>query len=82
MNDFLAHMFGGSGGGGPGGPFGFSSHPGGMGTGDAKRRKRAPKGENQIIDYKVSMEDAFSGKERTLELEKNVVCHTCKGCVR
>lgn len=68
-DDLFAHMFGGGmrfdmgGGGGPGRP-----------------KKGGPrKGEDSKIDYKVTLEDLYNGKVPHFNLERGIICHTCKG---
>lgn len=74
--DLFSHMFGGA-------AFGGSSYPGGRssgaGGGSRKRQKRPSRGDDEIVNYPVQMQDAYTGKETTIELDKQVVCPTCKG---
>ena len=78
INEFLANIFG------EGYNFGHQSYPGNRArysneeTGKPKKKAR---GEDQIVDYKVSLEDCYMGKETILELEKDIVCSSCNGCV-
>lgn len=58
-------------GGGAGPSFGFDFGPG------PKRRK----GEDTIVPYDVTLEDLYNGKSVKLNMEKEVICSTCKGCV-
>lgn len=73
VNDLFASMFGG---GHPG--FGFSHHSHSHSHGGHKQQKKA-RGEDQIVEFNVTLEDAFTGKETTVELEKGIVCTSCKG---
>jgi DnaJ homolog subfamily A member 2 len=69
MDDIFAQFFG-------GGQFGFDFGPG-MGPG----RRRPGKGEDTIVPYEVTLEDLYNGKSVKLDMEKDVVCITCKGFV-
>lgn len=72
MDDMFASMFGFS-----GGPMhGMGGHPS---SSSSSRPKRKDRGEDQVVDYPVSLEDAYTGKEAELELEKAVVCPQCQG---
>ncbi|KII89757.1 hypothetical protein PLICRDRAFT_39921 [Plicaturopsis crispa FD-325 SS-3] len=69
--DLFAEFFGG----GPagGGMFGFDfGHAGG---GAGRRRK----GQDSVIPYEVSLEDLYNGKHVRMNMEKEIVCGTCKG---
>jgi len=65
-DELFAHLFGGMGF-GPGGP-------GGPGP-----RRRGRKGEDTLIPYDVSLEDLYNGKTAHFNMERNVLCGTCKG---
>jgi len=68
--DLFAQFFGG------GGPmFGFDF---GADMGPGRRRG---KGEDSIIPYEVTLEDLYNGKSVKMNMEKEVVCGQCKGCV-
>ncbi|KAF9453473.1 DnaJ-domain-containing protein [Macrolepiota fuliginosa MF-IS2] len=56
-----------SGGAGPSFGFDFGSGP--------KRRK----GEDTVVPYDVTLEDLYNGKSVKLNMEKEVICSTCKG---
>lgn len=56
-------------GGGAGPSFGFNFGPG------PKRRK----GEDTVVPYDVTLEDLYNGKSVKLNMEKEVLCSTCKG---
>lgn len=74
--DLFAHMFGG------GAAFGGSSFNGGRSSGSGgsrKRQKRPARGEDEVVNYPVDIKEAYTGKETTIELDKQVVCTTCKG---
>lgn len=66
--DLFAEFFGGS-----GMRFGFDFGPN-------MRPKRA-KGEDSVIPYEVSLEDLYNGKSVKMNMEKEVVCGSCKGSV-
>lgn len=68
--DIFAQMFGG--GFGAGMQFGFD--PSGRGS-------RRTKGEDTVIPYEVTLEDLYNGKSVKMNMEKEIVCGTCKGCV-
>jgi DnaJ family protein A protein 2 len=70
--DIFNQFFGG-GGGGPGGGFnfGFDFGPG----------RRPGRGDDSVIPYDVTLEDLYNGKTVKMEMEKEVVCGTCKGYV-
>jgi DnaJ family protein A protein 2 len=61
--DLFAQFFGG----------GFEFGPG---TGAPRRRR---KGEDSVIQQEVTLEDLYNGKHLKMNLEKEVVCGTCKG---
>lgn len=76
MDDFFASMFGHgfpSAGMGGGGFYGASSS-------NTGKRKRKTRGDDQVLEFEVTLEECFTGKERHLELEKGVICPACKGC--
>eukprot|EP00697_Spironema_sp_BW2_P007887 gnl/Spiro4/22316_TR10988_c0_g1_i1.p1 gnl/Spiro4/22316_TR10988_c0_g1~~gnl/Spiro4/22316_TR10988_c0_g1_i1.p1 ORF type:complete len:416 (+),score=81.79 gnl/Spiro4/22316_TR10988_c0_g1_i1:73-1320(+) len=54
------------------GPFGF--HGGG-----GPRQHRQPRGADFKAKIKVSLEDLYNGKSHRLQLERNVLCPSCKG---
>lgn len=68
MDDFFAHIFGGA---PPRGASGSGSK--------SKTAGKKSRGGDQIIPYDVTLEDAYTGKESQIELEKQVICTTCKG---
>jgi len=56
----------------PSGPtFSYNFGPG------PKRRK----GEDTTVPYDVTLEDLYNGKSVKLNMEKEIICSTCKGCV-
>jgi DnaJ-class molecular chaperone len=68
--DIFNQFFGGGGGGGGGGfNFGFDFGPG----------RRPGRGEDSVIPYEVTLEDLYNGKTVKMDMEKEVVCGTCKG---
>jgi DnaJ-class molecular chaperone len=77
MDDFFASMFGGGGFGGP--PPGFAGQ---QQRQQQQRRQQKKRGDDQVIELEVTLEECYTGKERKFELEKNVICSTCKGCAR
>ena len=66
--DIFAELFGGAGG------FGFNFGP--------DMRPRRARGEDSVIHYDVTLEDLYNGKSVKMNMEKEVVCGVCKGCVR
>ncbi|KAG8857590.1 hypothetical protein FRB96_005608 [Tulasnella sp. 330] len=71
-DDLFAQMFGGM-------RFDMGGS-GGPPRGPGRNGKR--KGEDSTIDYKVTLEDLYNGKSPHFNLEKGVICTTCKGQVR
>jgi DnaJ family protein A protein 2 len=65
--DLFAEFFGG------GDTFGFTFGPGAGGS------SRRTKGQDTIIPHDVSLEDIYNGKSVKMNLEKEVLCNTCKG---
>ncbi|KAG9015228.1 hypothetical protein FRB94_004347 [Tulasnella sp. JGI-2019a] len=65
--DLFAQMFGGGG-------MRFE-----MGGGPPRGKNGKRKGEDSTIDYKVTLEDLYNGKSPHFNLEKGVICATCKG---
>jgi hypothetical protein len=55
--------------------FGFDFGPD-IGTG-----RRAGKGDDSVIPHEVTLEDLYNGKSVKINMEKDVVCSQCKGCV-
>ena len=55
--------------------FGFDFGPGSRGP-------RRTKGQDSNIPYEVTLEDLYNGKTVKMNMEKEVVCGVCKGCVR
>ncbi len=76
MDDLFAQFFtsGGFGGGGFGG---FEFDLGGGGGGPRRRAK----GQDSIIPYEVTLEDLYNGKHVKMDMEREVPCGSCKGCV-
>lgn len=48
-------------------------------TRGGRRGRRAKKGEDVAIDIEMTLEEAFSGIEREINLYKRAVCPSCKG---
>ena len=70
LSSILGSMFG-----GPfGGPFGFG--PGGPGPGQGIR---AEKGPSKLHDIGVCLSDLYAGKNFTLHMKRDVICHGCSG---
>lgn len=57
----------------------FSDLFGGGRTRSGRRERRAKKGEDVAIDIELTLEEAFSGIEREVNLYKRAVCPSCKG---
>ncbi|NCF85615.1 MAG: molecular chaperone DnaJ, partial [Verrucomicrobiaceae bacterium] len=76
--DIFREVFGGAGGGGAGGAGGIFEEffGGGARSSDASGRQR---GSDLRYDLQISLEEAASGAEKALELEKLSGCGTCKG---
>ena len=70
MDDLFASMFGGGGGGG--GSFFFDT------AGPGQRRKPT-RGQDTIVEYEISLEDAYKGKKVVMALERDRVCSHCSG---
>ena len=67
MDDIFAQFFGGN-------PmFGFDFGP------DGGHGRRRGKGEDSVIPYDVTLEDLYNGKTVKMNMEKEVVCNSCKG---
>ena len=65
MDDVLAQMF---------------NVPGGMPPGFGGARPRRPhRGEDEVQDYPVTLEELYKGKSARFTSNKNVVCSHCKG---
>lgn len=56
---------------------GFSFSFGGPGMGS----RRPGRGEDSIIPYEVSLEDLYNGKQVKMNMERQIVCGSCKGYV-
>ena len=67
-------IFGGGGGGGSifGDLFGFQ-------TGGRRSRHRPERGASLKCEIRISLEDAFEGVDKTIELNRNEICETCRG---
>lgn len=72
--DIFREVFGGGGGGG--GSSIFEEFFGGGGRGRSERRKR---GSDLRYDLQISLEEAATGVEKELKIERLVHCDTCKG---
>lgn len=63
----------------------FSGMGFGMGGPGPRRRPgqggRKRKGESSSIEYTVTLEDLYNGKAAHFNIERGVVCATCKGSV-
>jgi DnaJ-class molecular chaperone len=60
----------------------FGAGMGSSGAGASQpRKKRKTRGDDQKIELTVTLEEAYSGKEKKLEIEKRVICPKCEGCV-
>jgi len=70
MSAMFGSMFGGPFGGQFGGPFGFG--PGSPGI-------RPEKGPNKLHDIGVCLADLYAGKNFTLHMKRDVICHGCSG---
>ena len=53
--------------------FGFDFGP------DVGSGRRKGKGEDSVIPYEVTLEDLYNGKSVKMNMEKEVVCGSCKG---
>ncbi|GAG55156.1 unnamed protein product [marine sediment metagenome] len=72
--EIFREVFGGGGGGGAGGIFGDFFGGGGGGGRGTKRR-----GSDLRYDLQITLEEAASGTEKELELEKSATCKSCRG---
>ena len=54
---------------------------GGPGMGPMGGRGGKRRGEDSIIPYDVTLEDLYMGKTAHFNLEKNIICGHCSGCV-
>jgi DnaJ family protein A protein 2 len=70
--DFFAKFFNGQ----PMFAFDFGPDMGGGGP-----RRRAGKGDDSMIPHDVTLEDLYNGKSVKINMEKDVICTQCKGCV-
>jgi len=66
MNDLFEQMFTGGGVGGMGG----------MGAGPGRKSRKT---EDEVSEYKVSLEDIYKGKTAHFNAQKVVICSHCKG---
>ncbi|KAF9064179.1 hypothetical protein BDP27DRAFT_1333955 [Rhodocollybia butyracea] len=66
MDDIFAQFFGGGGG---GFSFGFD-----MGGGPSFKKRN-----DSIIEHEVTLEDLYNGKSVKMNMEKQILCTTCKG---
>nr|POF14224.1 dnaj protein like xdj1 [Quercus suber] len=79
LDDILAQMFGGMGGGafeGMHGSFGGAAGMGGAGPGGRRRRG---KGQPEVQQYEITLEELYKGKTTRFASTKNVICEHCKG---
>ena len=70
MDDLFASMFGG---GGAGGSFYFDT------AGPGQQRRKPTRGQDTIVEYDISLEDAYKGKKVVMALERDRVCSHCTG---
>ena len=61
--------------------FGASMGFGGFDFGPGMRGPRRTKGQDSNIPYEVTLEDLYNGKTVKMNMEKEIVCGLCKGCV-
>ena len=47
--------------------------------GGGTRRARKEQGKDILVDMEITLEEAFSGMEREIDLKKMIVCSRCKG---
>ncbi|KAK9893659.1 DnaJ-domain-containing protein [Cystobasidium minutum MCA 4210] len=56
---------------------------GGRGYGRAgpqpSRKRRKTRGDDQKVELVISLEEAYTGQEKTFEIEKQVICGKCEG---
>lgn len=76
LDDILAQMFGGMGGGAFEGMHG--SFGGGAG-GPGPNKKRRGKGQPEVQQYEVTLEELYKGKTTRFASTKNVICEHCRG---
>jgi len=50
-----------------------------FGTSSKRRRPRATKGDDLRYDLEITLEEAFSGVEKIIEIPRTETCDTCKG---
>ena len=50
-----------------------------FGTSSKRRRPRPTKGDDLRYDLEISLEEAFSGLERVIEIPRTETCNVCKG---
>ena len=74
VDDLLAQMFGMGGGMG-----GMGGMPGMGGPGGRPVPSRARKGQDDVQEYEISLEDLYKGKTVRFASTKKVVCGHCKG---
>lgn len=72
MDDLFASMFGGGGG---GGSFGFEFDMGGGGP----SRRKPTRGQDTVVPYEISLEEAYRGKRVVMGLDRDRVCSHCTG---
>eukprot|EP00030_Apusomonadida_sp_AF-17_P007471 a841449_44.p1 GENE.a841449_44~~a841449_44.p1 ORF type:complete len:398 (-),score=172.57 a841449_44:19-1140(-) len=63
--------------GGGGGMFNFADLFGFGGGGQQQQRER--KGPNIVVDFEVSLEDLYNGRELEAQINKQVICPSCSG---
>ncbi|ORX36865.1 chaperone regulator [Kockovaella imperatae] len=72
MDDIFAEMFGGASF-GFGGGFSFDS------AGPGPSRRKPTRGPDTVVDYNVTLEEAYKGKRVVMGLERDRVCSHCHG---
>lgn len=59
-------FFGGSRGSGRGGP-------------QPQRKRRKTRGDDQTVELVITLEEAYTGQEKTFEIDKQIICGKCEG---
>ena len=67
MDDLFASMFGGA-------SFSFD-----MGGGGGMPKRKPTRGEDTIVPYEISLEEAYKGKRVVMGLERDRICSHCSG---
>lgn len=74
MDDMFASMFGMGAGGPPG--------RGGGGGGPPPRQRQKTQTRPSEVNYSISLEELYMGKDKSIAVERTRTCCTCKGCVQ